>query len=46
MYIHDVGVDPHCIVVLKSKMAAMSPKAVDPVLLFCDTFSHPENEVS
>ncbi|XP_066019327.1 protein virilizer homolog isoform X2 [Pocillopora verrucosa] len=25
-------------------MAAMSPEAVDPVLLFCDTFSHPENE--
>ena len=27
-------------------MAAMSPEVVEPVLLFCDTFSHPENEVS
>lgn len=27
-------------------MAGISPDGVDPVLLFCDTFSHPENEVS
>ena len=26
-------------------MAAISPDVVEPVLLFCDTFSHPENEV-
>ena len=26
-------------------MAALSTDAVEPVLLFCDTFSHPENEV-
>ena len=26
-------------------MAAVSPEVVGPVLLFCDTFTHPENEV-
>ena len=32
---------------VKQKMAVvMPPENVDPVLLFCDTFSHPENEVS
>lgn len=27
-------------------MAGISADSVEPVLLFCDTFSHPENEVS
>ena len=27
-------------------MAGISPDSMEPVLLFCDTFSHPENEVS
>lgn len=32
---------------VKEKMAVvMPPENADPVLLFCDTFSHPENEVS
>ena len=32
---------------VEDKMAAVvSPEIVDPVLLFCDTFSHPENEVT
>lgn len=36
---------PRGIVVKRNNMAAILPEVVEPVLLFCDTFSHPENEV-
>ena len=44
--LHEIYSGPQRTVVWTSKMAGISPESVEPVLLFCDTFSHPENEVS
>lgn len=44
--IHEVYSGSQRTVVWTNKMAGISADSVEPVLLFCDTFSHPENEVS